>query len=591
MKKYLKSLNNLFFMIKRVFVLDKKSLLIKLPLCFTQIVQIFIPLIFVRQIINGIQEKEPVVYILTVVGSFAVSTFVCDIMKKFLMCMDERQSDSIYRLVRKDIARLVAQMPYYEAEKTETRDFIQLVQESVDISGVYNLIFDFFRQILTLCGLMAIVITLHPILIVLVAGILVLRVIANQQIRNLWEKWRYPINTAYRKVNYMISVMSDVGYGKEIRMNGLQQWFAEKMSGTISEYIDGMKHYNHSLQKRNAFVEGAVVFQECVLYVVLAYKVVFKKMLIGDFSMYLSGIASFSNCLFGLVDIISNLLQEGQFLGQYRELVENDQKLKLTDSKKYSIDKNINHTITFKNVSFHYPNSERLILNNVSFELQTNQSLSIVGLNGAGKTTIVKLVCRFYEPTEGEILLNGVNIQNIDEEEYRNFIGVVFQDFQLFAFSIVDNIALSPNYEEQEVWNVLQKSGLYEKVQSLKEGIHTAMTKEFDEYGVEFSGGESQRVEFARVLYKQAGLVILDEPTASLDPLTEYNMYKTMHEMTRNRCAIFISHRLSSTRFTDKIIVLENGQIIESGSFDELMKTQDGFFRNMFNLQQEQYLV
>ncbi|WOO34866.1 ABC transporter ATP-binding protein [Anaerocolumna sp. AGMB13020] len=506
------------------------------------------------------------------------------------MRMDERQSDTIYRLVRKDIAKLASKIPYYEAEKPETKDFIKMVQDSVDISLLLHMIFDLLRQIITLIGLATIVLTIHPLFIVLITFVLVLRIISNQGMRILWEKWRKTINVANRKVNYMVSVMNDIGYGKEIRINGLQKWFTDKMSEAIEHYLREMENYNHEIQKKNSIVESVVIIQECIIYVVLAYRVVMDKMLIGDFSMYLSGISSFSNCLSGIIDSISNLLKEGQFLEQYRIMVERERQSKVTHLNSQVINRDKAITICFEHVSFHYPNSQKLILDDINFELKSNQSLSIVGLNGAGKTTIVKLICKLYRPTKGRILLNSIEINEIEDLEYRKILGVVFQDYQLFAFSVLDNVALVPPYDEQKAWKTLQMSGLETKLRSLNRGIHTSMSKELDMFGVEFSGGESQRVELARVLYKEASIIILDEPTASLDPIKEYQLYNTMHEFTLDKCVIFISHRLPSTKFTDYIMVLKDGHIIEYGTFGDLMKDTNGYFYNMYNLQCQHYL-
>lgn len=589
MKQSFSYFGNILFMIKRVYVLDRKAVWLKVPLKLTAIVQVFIPIFFVREILTAIQKGSDLSSVCVLAGAFGGITLLCNLLKELFQRMDERQSDNMYRLVRKDIAGLITRMPYYEAEMPKTRDFMQLVQNNVDISQLFHTIFDFFQQIVTLCGLAAIVITLHPLFLVLLILVLWIRTSANSGIRHLWEKWRGPVNTAYRKVNYMLSVMSNVKYGKEIRINGLQKWFVGKMEHDISGYIGEMKGYNSALQKKKAWVEGSALLQECIVYFVLAYEVVWKHMSIGDYSMYLSGIIQLSRCLSSIVDSFSELLKQGEFLGQYRELLERFPKEISQDKPVCEIGNDKNITISFEHVSFCYPGSDKLILDDVSFSLKTNQSLSIVGVNGAGKTTIVKLICRFYKPSKGNILLNGTNIELIDEETYRKLLGVVFQDFQLFAFSVMENVALESSYDEKKLMDSLQQSGLAEKIKYLKEGVHTVISKEFDDRGVEFSGGESQRLEFARVLYKESKIAIFDEPAASLDPVTEYDMYQTMHEVTRNKLAIFISHRLASTKFTDAVLVLQDGHVAEYGTFDELINNPEGIFYNMYVLQQQHY--
>lgn len=589
MKKYYNYFSNVFFMIKRVYKLDKGAIWIKLLLCITEILQLFIPLLFVRWILNGIEIGRDIKYILSVTVFFVSATVICKLIQELFMRMDERNSDTILRLVRRDIARLVIKMSYCEIEKPETKDFIQMVQEFVDIQLLFNLIFGLFRQVLTLIGLVAIVLTLHPVYVALVVLVIVFRVFSNNSIRKLWDKWRYPINAAQRKGSYMLYLMNDIGYGKEIRINGLQEWFTDKTSDAMKNYLKQMSEYNNAIQRRNAFVEGANIFQVCVLYTMLAFRVVVKGMYIGDFTMYLSGIQSLSNCLSDIVDSVSNLLKEGQFLEKYRNTIERYDKSVIYNGDAF-VKKDGEITIVFENVSFHYPESTEWVLKDINFEMKTNQSLSIVGLNGAGKTTIVKLLCRFYKPVRGRILLNGIDINEIPDEEYKKILGVVFQDYQLFAFSILENVAIVPSYDEKKSFDALERVGLGKKVKELERGIHTYMSKELDEFGMEFSGGEGQRVELARVLYKEAPVVILDEPTASLDSMKEYELYKTMYQLVQNKCSIFISHRLPSTKFTDYTMVLKDGRIVEYGTFDELMQNTDGYFYKMYELQRQQYV-
>ncbi len=229
-------------------------------------------------------------------------------------------------------------------------------------------------------------------------------------------------------------------------------------------------------------------------------------------------------------------------------------------------------------------------MDDICLELKTGKSLSIVGVNGAGKTTIVKLLCRLYKPSSGVIYLNGIDIFSIPPAVYQKILGVVFQDYKLFAFSVAENISLSPESDSNNLYAVLGKCGLGEKIKQLPAGLNTSIGKIIDNNGVNFSGGESQRIELCRVLYKDPAIVILDEPTASLDPVNEYELYKMMYEYTKDKCSIFISHRLASTRFTDEIVVIENGKIAEHGTFDELIKIECGIFKEMFDRQSSVYL-
>ncbi len=254
------------------------------------------------------------------------------------------------------------------------------------------------------------------------------------------------------------------------------------------------------------------------------------------------------------------------------------------------IKKDGDHQIEFKNVSFKYPRSDEYVLENINITIPSGQHLAVVGLNGAGKTTFIKLLCRLYDVTSGEILVDGINIKDYAEEEYRKLIAVVFQDFKLFCFTVKENIAFSLDADQNGIDEVLRQAGLYDEVQTMPRKELTYMWKGFEEDGIEFSGGQKQKTALARALYKNAPLVILDEPTAALDPIAEADIYSRFNTtLAGGKTAIYISHRLSSCKFCDKIAVFSERTIKEYGSHSQLMKIKDGIYHNMFETQAKQY--
>ena len=264
-----------------------------------------------------------------------------------------------------------------------------------------------------------------------------------------------------------------------------------------------------------------------------------------------------------------------QFLKNILELME------LPDIKYHGtlpVEKRSDHEyeIEFKNVSFQYPSSDEYVLKNLSFRLNIGERLAVVGMNGAGKTTMIKLLCRLYDPTEGEIYLNGIDIKKYDLNEYMSLFSVVFQDFRMFSFSVAQNIAASVAPDEEMALECAQMAGLNERMQTLPKGLDTYINKNFDEDGVDFSGGEMQKMAIARALYKGAPIIILDEPTASLDPISEFEIYSKFDHLVGNKTAIYISHRLSSCRFCHDIMVFDKGEIIQRGTHDELLKAGSG---------------
>ena len=245
--------------------------------------------------------------------------------------------------------------------------------------------------------------------------------------------------------------------------------------------------------------------------------------------------------------------------------------------------------IEFRNVSFKYPRTENYVLRNVNLKFKIGEKLAVVGMNGSGKTTFIKLLCRLYDPTEGEILLNNVDIRKYDYKEYMSIFSVVFQDFKLFSFGLGQNVSASFHYNEELAKRCLEKAGFYERLQSMKKGLETSIYKDLDEEGVEISGGEAQKIALARALYKNAPFIILDEPTAALDPIAEYEVYSKFNEIVQDKTAIYISHRLSSGRFCDIIAVFDGGQIVQRGVHDRLLQDTHGKYYELWNAQAQYY--
>ena len=236
------------------------------------------------------------------------------------------------------------------------------------------------------------------------------------------------------------------------------------------------------------------------------------------------------------------------------------------------------------------PGAETYALRHVNMTLTGGQRLAVVGINGSGKTTFIKLMCRLYDPTEGTILLNGIDIKCYNYNQYMSLFSVVFQDFNLFSFSLGENVAAGGDYDTEKVLSSLRKSGFGDRLNTMPDGIRTSLYKDFDKNGVEISGGEAQKIALARALYKDAPFIILDEPTAALDPIAEYEIYSKFNEIIGDKTAIYISHRLSSCRFCDKILVFDNGQIVQSGSHEELITQEDGKYYELWHAQAQYYI-
>ena len=330
-----------------------------------------------------------------------------------------------------------------------------------------------------------------------------------------------------------------------------------------------------------------------VLFTVAAYLFVCLKALAGAFGagsvvQYVSALTALSGHLSQLVvyggDVRSNapFLQElFAFLDTPNEMYQGSLTTEKRSDRKYEIE--------FRDVSFRYPGTENWALRHLSVKFEIGKKLAVVGPNGSGKTTFIKLLCRLYDPTEGEILLNGIDIRKYNNRESMDVFSVVFQDFQLLAFSLGQNVAAAPEYDRARAEKALAQAGFGDRLKALPLGTETSLFRDFDENGVEVSGGEGQKIAIARALYKDAPFLILDEPTAALDPIAEAEIYEKLNDMVGDKTAIYISHRLSSCKFCDEIVVFDAGKIIQQGAHEALLADESGEYAQLWNAQAQYY--
>lgn len=384
---------------------------------------------------------------------------------------------------------------------------------------------------------------------------------------------------------YYAKLFDDFSFGKELRMNHIGDWLLKKEREYFEKVNANMTKQNNHFIKAGNWGAFFTFIQQVIAYGYMIARMLRGDISVGSFMMYIGAVTSFSTALKSVLKSVAEIRNYDMYYDKLDEYMTLPEKLR-TGKRTENLPEN--YTIEFKNVSFHYPGSEKYVLRNINLTIKKGQKLSVVGENGAGKTTFVKLLTRLYDPTEGEILINGVNIKEYSYDTYMSFFSTVFQDYKLFSFSLKDNVALALPMNEARVTEVLEYVGLKEKLQKLPKGINTAIYKNFDETGFEPSGGEGQKIALARALYRNAPIVILDEPTAALDPRAEYEIYQQFNGMVNGKTAVYISHRLSSTKFCDVIAVFADGKITEYGSHETLME-KDGLYRELYQMQAQFY--
>lgn len=393
----------------------------------------------------------------------------------------------------------------------------------------------------------------------------------------------------WRKKNYINNKSMNVSAGKDIRIYQLKEWF----HGMLCDVVNRRRKYEASNALRWYF---GTISDVCWNFVrdFLAYTILIKKVLSGEldaasFTLCIGLVGNFSSWIYSLSGSISGIKRASHEFNDYHEF------MNLPESE-YEGDKVVAPMtkapeVVFKNVGFTYDGADKATLHGLDFTIHAGEKIALVGNNGAGKTTIVKLLTGLYPQTEGEILIDGKSIEQIGLKNYQDGISVLFQDINPFAFSIKQNVASveDSKIDQARVMDAIAKAGLAEKVESLAKKENTFITQTLDDDGILLSGGETQKLLLAKALYKNGSFLILDEPTSALDPIAESKIYEEYNEMSKGKTAVFISHRLASTKFCDKIMFLDNGKIAEFGTHEELMKL-GGKYKEMFEIQSQYYM-
>ena len=391
-----------------------------------------------------------------------------------------------------------------------------------------------------------------------------------------------------RIFGYMFFQLSDFQYGKDIRMYNSAPLFTKRSGDHLLEQEKIWTKQAEGTQKQQMSMNFVTACASFLSYFYVGFKTVKKSISLGDFSMCISACNTLTTCWTNIVNAYQEILKRVSYANEYLTFM--NYPCEISKGTK-DVDFSKNHEIEFKHVYFKYPRSEKFILKDINLKITSGQHLAVVGLNGAGKTTFIKLLCRLYDVTDGEILIDGINIKEYKDDEYRKLFAIVFQDFKLFRFTVRENVTFSSDTKNDEkLFEVLKQSGLANDVENLPKKADTWMWKIFDKKGVEFSGGQQQKLAIARALYKDSPIVILDEPTAALDPIAEADIYNRFNTtLAGGKTAVYISHRLSSCKFCDKIAVFSEGTIKEYGNHDELMKLKNGVYQQMFTTQAKQY--
>lgn len=523
------------------------------------------------------------------------------------------------RIITERIDKVLS-MDYQTLEQSCMLDLFQRANmatnsDSNGVQGMMNCIFNIGVQLATMAVSVTAILRLDwRLILVLTAAMLInyLSFLASVQAdkREYWDK----MSSTWRKKNYMQRCTQDFDYAKDIRLFGMKDWLLGKQKEVNAEHERKFQKGRNYWMRHSFIYTASTLLSGAVMYYILIVQVLEKDLSIGDFTLFLGLCAAFSQALADFYVATGEIQRVSMETDDFRtfmdypseetgafydlssllegkgDVLQEQDGLPVPDAETSGKFRKGIFDFTFRNVSFRYEGQQSYALKNLNLSFPAGQRLAVVGINGAGKTTFIKLLLRLYDVTEGEILLNGINIRHFRRKEYYRLFAPVFQNVELFAFPLAENVSMKSPEETDKALaeRCLRTAGLQEKLGRLEGGVDTEVLKVIHDDGVDFSGGERQKLALARALYKNSPVIVLDEPTAALDALAEYELYQGFDRMVSEKSAVYISHRLSSTRFCDAIAMFAAGEMIEYGTHEELLE-KGGAYARMFEVQAQYY--
>ena len=565
----------------------KKYIFLKLFLSLLTSILSLALMVMPGLIINELTEEKRVSILLTYIGITAAIPFVQKVIISSMNVYLNRLRYYFMIEVKTNFIRHCANMDLETMENPDIQILKERAEETTaDALNTFEYLNGFVSAIISLILCTSIIAKFNSLILLIVIVVVTIDFFNNKWI----SQKNFTMNNKIGKYNRygwpIVSYFADLKYAKEMRLYNLKDYF-------IKLYKDKRNEANevaikNSVYQRNSSILGAIVvgIQTVVLYFYFTYQVILNNLEVGSMTIYLSTISQFSNSLTNISHQYIKLSALGLRVKELMEFMQipiknynSGNKVPMFD--KYSI-------IEFKNVSFKYPGSEKYALRNINITIRGNEKLCIVGANGSGKTTFIKLLTRLYMPSEGEILLNGTNISDYNYLLYNRLFSAVFQDFSLYNISLSENIVMADKFDEHRLMYAVKESGLDSVVNSNKKGCDTIIYKSYDQEAIEPAGGEGQRIAIARALYHGGNIYILDEPTAALDPNAEYEIYTQFNDMIKHKTAVLVTHRLSAVQLADKVAVFDNGSVVEYGTHKELYE-KGGIYTEMFDKQAQFY--
>ncbi len=577
----------------------------------TASVKPFVNILFTAKLINLLQAKAGYKTLIFYIILAIAINFILFFLGSFLNDYSENLRNLLLNKENKKVASKLFKTEYQMLESSEFKELVHRHEEAEKSRWARfpYFVWTTFRFLNGLFTLVISVVIIFPLLkagftttgstffekpiflITIISSILVMAIIILLVAVNL-NKSYLKANESYAELDRIfyafIDIFGDYKTGKEIRLYKEQDLIDRIATDKI--LTDGektLRKISMHTAKASSFVAILGALVGFGVYLFIGIKGLFGLFGIGSLVLYCGSFMQIINGIMMMANTLGKLEEIIPLAECYFEIINSENNIRFG---KKELDLSGKFEIEFKNVSFKYPNSENYALKNINIKINSGESLAVVGRNGSGKTTFIKLLCRLYDANEGEILINGINIAEYSEESLGMIYSVVFQDFKIFSTTLAENISAGKSYDKDKLFDALEKANIKERALEMKNAENTYMYKDLDKSGVEISGGEAQRLALARALYKDAPVVVLDEPTAALDPIAENEIYKRFNTFVENKTAIYISHRLSSCVFCNRIAVFDKGSLIQTGTHSALLSDENGVYHALWNSQAKYYL-
>lgn len=564
----------------------------------------------INELMNGRRQNVIILYVVLVIGIHLMFSMIKNVMDKIV---NDKES-GMWNYFNKIFSDKQMSMDYVDLENPDIQKQRQKAEENLFMfgNGLGQLIWDTESLVKVIVGIIASVsltaslflsksgnaimdsnLWMLAILVVMILFGMVYHFLTQKEntVFEQWTKGTVWFNRAF--MFYGHELYDSTKRAKDVRIYG-QEKIADREMQKMEEHNESDNVFLSKMSSCQGLLYFSKGICNALCYIFVVAKASSGAFDVGSIVQYVGALTE----LVGYIGLLTWIFSENKIytkhlekLFAYLDIPNNKYQGKLPVEKIFFCNNGENdYDIEFRNVSFKYPGSDTYVLKNINTKLSIGKKQAFVGTNGAGKTTFVKLLCRLYDPTEGEILLNGIDIRKYDYEEYMKLFSFVFQDFKLFAFTLAQNIAADVNYDKEKLEECMKKVSFYERYLSMEDGPDTYLYKDISEKGVEISGGEAQKIALARALYKGTPMIVLDEPTAALDPIAEAQVYEDFSNMVNNKTAIYISHRLSSCQFCDEITVFDQGRIVQKGTHAELVKEANGQYYALWNAQAQYYI-